>query len=194
MIDRIATGANRLVVSVGATLGFLQSYALPFEWNRGPAGRWWEAVRRRVSRTLGSLFDERAGPRPVTDAEFAGTLPMSLDEAERTLRDAGFVRNPFSRLKTRDGEPEIGSWARRAGPLAERQVHVMLFEHDGSGIDVYAHEEPSSVNPFTGGSHYGGRGQNVALGVERARKRLPLDDSAARVEPVAAPWDEQPGT
>lgn len=177
-----------LATGLGALLGFLQAHALPVRWNRGPESRWWESLRRSVSIVLGRVFDARAGPRPITAGEYAGTLPLSLAETERLLWRAGFVRNPFSRLKRRDGEPELGSWVARDSPLARRQVHVMLFPAPG-GVDVYAHEEYSSVHPLVGSSHFDGATQNVAIGVERARERLPLEIERETVDPPAGPWN-----
>lgn len=176
-----------LATRAGAVLAFLQAYALPWEWNRGPAGRWWEPLRRTVSRGLG-VVDERAGPRPITRGEYAGWLDLSLPAAERLLRSRGFVRNPFSRLKVRDGRPEAGSWVRRDGPFARRQLHVMLFR-SGDGVDVYAHEEPSNANPAVGADHYDGSSQRVAAGVRAARATLPLDVGDAPTDPPAGSWD-----
>lgn len=181
-------GLGSVLVRLGAAVGLFQTYAVPVRWNRGPESRWWEPVRRVVSRALGRFVDERAGPRPITDGEFAGTLGMSLGEAERLLWTRGFVRSPFARLKTRDGTPELGSWADRDSPLARRQLHLMLFPGE-DGVDVYAHEEPSSVNPRVGAEHFDGEGQTVARGVRTARERLPLDTGAAAVEPPDGPWD-----
>lgn len=176
-----------VVLTLGATLGLVQAYALPVRWNRGPEGRWWEPIRLAASRALGVAFDERSGPRPITEGEYAGRLPCSLAAAERRLWAEGFVRNPFARLKHRDGEPERGSWAYRESPLADRQLHLMLFPADG-GVDVYAHEELSCVNPRLGAAHVDGVGQSVARGVERARARLPLETGAAPTSPPDGPW------
>ena len=185
---------SRLVVTVlarfGAAVGFCQTYALPVRWNRGPESRWWERLRRRASTLLGAVIDRRAGPRPIADGEYAGRFDGSLAEAERLLYDEGFVRNPLSRLKTRGGQAERGSWAYRESPLARRQLHVMLFP-DGAGVDVYAHEEPSSVNPVASGAHLNGTTQHVANGVERARDRLPLETTGAPVDPPEGPWDSR---
>jgi len=180
-----------LLAFAGATIGFVHAYGLPFDWNRGVGGGWWEPIRRHGSRLAGALFDGRAGPRPVTDGELAGTLPMSLDDAEALLRAEGFLRNPFSRLKTRGGRSEVGSWVYRDSPLARRQLHLMLFDGDG-GVDVYAHEEPSNVHPFLGATHFRGGQQRVAAGVALARDRLPLDDGDGTVDPIDGPWHEHP--
>jgi hypothetical protein len=172
-------------------LGLLQTYGLPFDWNRRPAGRWWKPIRRRAGRLAGRV-DERAGPRPITEGEFAGSLSMSLDAAERLLRRRGLVRNPFARSKTRRGTVDTGSWVYRASPLARRQHHVMLFRREDGGVDVYAHEEPSSVHPLGGAAHFRGRSQRVAPGVDWARETLPLDASDASVDPVDGPWHANP--
>jgi len=181
---------RRLLLAVGATVGLLQAYALPFGWNRGPEGRWWEPVRRHLSHLLGGIFDERAGPRPITIGEYAGSLDCSVARTERLLWQWGFIRNPLARLKTLDGDPEAGSWVYRDSPLAARQLHLMLFPRQDGGTDVYAHEEPSSVHPRLGASHVAGESQRLATGVKRARERLPLDTTGAPVDPPDGPWTE----
>jgi hypothetical protein len=165
-----------------------QSYAIPFRWNCGPEGRWWETVRRRISLIAGR-FDPQAGPRPITASEYAGSLDRTLDETEAMLWDEGFIRNPFARLKVRDGTPVAGSWVYRELPLAPLQLHLMLFEGEG-GTDIYAHEELSSVNPLCAADHFHGRGQSVAAGVTRAREWLPLDTAGAPENPPDGPWNE----
>ena len=179
----------RALTAAGAAVGLLQTYGLPFAWNVGPAGRWWEPVRRATSRALGAVIDSRAGPRPITEGEYAGTYPGDRDEFERLLWAEGFVRNPFSRLKIRDGDPEVGSWVARESPIADRQLHLMLFPGD-DGVDVYAHEELSSVNPLVGPAHFDGADQRVALGVELARSRFPLVTARPWVEPPEGAWNE----
>lgn len=188
-VRRTVVGA---ITCAGATLGFLQAYLLPFAWNVGPGGRFWEGLRRVASRVLGRVFDERTGPRPVSAGEYAGQVDASLDELEAGLWDAGFVRNPFARLKVRDGQAEAGSWVYRESPLARRQLHLMCFRRDDGGVDVYAHEEVSNVHPLLGWAHFDADKQDVAAGVNRARAALPLDASHAPVEPVAGPWTAQP--
>lgn len=181
--------AMRPLTAAGAAVGLLQTYGLPFAWNVGPGGRWWEPVRRAASRALGVVLDQRAGPRPITEGEYAGTYPGDRDGFERLLWRAGFVRNPFSRLKTRDGDPEVASWVGRESALADRQHHLMLFPGD-DGVDVYAHEELSSVNPLRGPAHFDGGDQRVALGVALARERFPLETRRPWVEPPDGAWHE----
>ncbi|MEF8885674.1 MAG: hypothetical protein V5A44_11205 [Haloarculaceae archaeon] len=117
---------------------------------------------------------------------------MALDDVERLLWRNGFVRNPFSRVKTLDDRPEAGSWVYRTSPLAERQVHLMLFRTGPGTVAVYAHEEPSSVHPFVVPTHFDGGDQDVAAGVAFARDAISLDVSGATVEPVDGPWNAQP--
>lgn len=181
---------RRTLLTLGATVGLIQAYALPVRWNRGPEGAWWESIRRWGSRILGHAFDEGAGPRPITVGEYAGSLDRPVDETERLLFEWGFIRNPFARLKTRDGEYEAGSWVYRERPLASRQLHLMLFARADGGTDVYAHEEPSSVHPLRAAVHFDGDGQSLANGVERARGRLPLETAAAPADSPAGAWTE----
>jgi len=110
-------------------------------------------------------------------------MPYSVPETEQILWAEGFVRNPFACLKTRDGTPEVGSWVYRDSPLAPRQLHVMLFRGEGEATDVYAHEEPSSVNPFRGFVHVTGSEQMVGTGVERIHQMLPGMTSRVQREP-----------
>jgi hypothetical protein len=177
------------VVRAGAALGFLTTYGVPTRFNHGPAGRWWESVRSVLSR-LFVRVDHRMGPRPITEAEYAGTLDMPPALADEFLWDRGFVRNPLSRLKTLDGNPEHGSWVYRDRPLSTRQIHLMLFETDCARTHVYAHEEASSVNPLVGTDHVNGETQNIARGVEWARRELPLEIRKETPAPPEGPWTD----
>jgi|APHM01.1.fsa_nt_gi hypothetical protein len=179
---------TELLARLGATVGFAVSYAPPLRWTMGPRSRWWEPLRRGSSHLAGVLVDRRAGPREIADGEYAGTLAVSPEAAERLLWNVGFRRNPLARLKTRDGRPEHSSWVYRESPLAERQLHLMLFAGPDSTVEVYAHEEPSSVNPVVGTEHFDGARQSVARGVERARERLPLEQRRETPTAPDGPW------
>lgn len=181
---------SMLALGCGATLGFVLSYAVPTRYNRGPEARWWERLRRISSRLFG-LVDEDGGPRPITEGEYAGRLDCDLDTAERQLYREGYIRNPMSRLKTRDSKPEDGSWVYRESPLAPSQLHLMLFENGDGTTDVYAHQELSSVNPLCGPAHFRGDGQSVRVGVDRAREWFSLDTSRVTTTPPEGSWDER---
>jgi hypothetical protein len=183
---------SSVVLGLGATAGLLQTYGVPLQRNRGPESRWWESLRRAIAGAVARV-DEQAGPREVVHGEYAGALGRSLAQTEQWLWDMGFVRNPVARLKTRNGEPEAGSWVYRSSPLARRQLHLMLFERADGGVDVYAHEELSSVHPLYGPAHFRGTGQSVGAGVRRARGLLPLDTSEALEQPPDEPWDAAAG-
>ena len=188
MRDRFVETTTR----VGAGLGWAATYLPPTRWVLGPRSRHWEPLRRTASRFLGRWFDERAGAREITYSEYAGRFEGPLTDLESLLWVRGFRRNPLSRLKTRDGRPEDGSWALRNNPFAERQLHLMLFVDDG--VEVYAHEEASSVNPMLGPDHFDGNSMDVAAGVERARDLLPLVTSNAPEDPPPGHWTDGPVT
>jgi len=188
---RVRQVLSELVLTLGAIAGLLITYALPVRWVQGPEGKWWESLRRHCSQRLGQL-DEQAGPRPITKYEYAGALDHSVEETEQMLWKMGFVRNPFARLKTRSGEPEAGSWAYRESPLAPRQLHLMLFEREDGGTDVYAHEELSSVHPLCAPDHFRGCGQSVGAGVRRTREWLTLDTTNAPENPPDGSWHAMP--
>jgi len=174
-------------VTLGAGVGAVLTHGLACRRVLGPDGWWWVPLQRALSRA-GAHVDERLGPRPITDAEYAGTLDMPPALAGELLWERGFVRNPFARLKHRDGEPECGSWAYRESWLSFQQLHLMLFPGEGCRTDVYAHEEASSVNPIVGPAHFDGDEQNVKAGVEWARAVLPLEIRYESPEPPAGPW------
>lgn len=180
---------STLLARLGAVVGFLGTYGVPVRYNVGPEGRWWERVRRWCSRVGGRLLDERVGPRPIAPGEYAGRLDCPPELLEQRLWERGFLRNPLSRLKHADGTPEFGSWVYRESPLAERQLHVMLFRGEDATTRVYAHEEASSVNPSVGYDHLDGEGQNVAAGVSRARRLLDLTVDASTT-PTDGDWTE----
>ncbi|CCQ34318.1 hypothetical protein HTIA_2206 [Halorhabdus tiamatea SARL4B] len=132
-----------------------------------------ERGRQTVSQ-LAKPVAKRAAPRPIQEDEYAGTIDKSLDEIETLLKKRGFIRNLLSRLKTRDGDPEVGSWVYREEPRAEYQLHVMLFPGEGDTVDVYAHHEYSSVNSDVAYKHFSGQALDPKRGVEMAREKLPI--------------------
>lgn len=163
---------KRLVLWIGAILGFLHAYAVPVYANRGPGGLWWEPIRRRCSHVLGASFDENAGPRRINEREYVGRLDSPPELVEGVLWRRGLLRNPFARLKTNGGHREIGSWVYRPAPLAKWQVHIMLFETGSDGTDVYAHMELSNVNPRFAPDHFHGSAQDGEAGVAFAKRLL----------------------
>ena len=177
------------VVTLGAGMGLLVTHGVRSRYSLGPEGRWWELLRRTFSR-IGGRIDRRLGPRPIMEAEYAGTLDMPPELAEELLWARGFVRNPFSRLKLLDGSPEFSSWVYRESWLSFRQLHVMLFPAADARTHVYAHEEASSANPLVGTDHFDGCEQSVAEGVTWARVVLPVEILKETPAPPDGPWTD----
>jgi len=149
-------------------------------WNLDPEDDWWEDARQATLPVLDS-YAERYGEYttyPLAPEEYAGTAPMPPEEFEQRLAAERFKRNPIAALKTNPAsEQEVGSWAYRDGPLARRQLHVMLFEREtdnGLQTDVYAHEEYSSLHPLVAYEHYTAVDYDPEAGVERTRSIFDL--------------------
>lgn len=143
----------------------------------GPAAEYWERLRGRVLPGLDDLarrLDLGYAAYELGPREYAGTLDVEPEAAERLLYRNGFRRNPFAAYKTLpDGREEVGSWSYRSSRLARRQVHVMLFDRDGQGTDVYAHSEYSAINPLVAYRHYTGQGYSPPKGQAKLHARLP---------------------
>ena len=67
----------------------------------------------------------------------------SIEFFEQHLVSMGFVRNPFSWLKTGEYGLEEASWVKRSSLFSHRQLHVTLQYHDGDTW-IYVHEEPNT--------------------------------------------------
>ena len=107
------------------------------------------SVLRRIRDRVGPSIDRlarRVGQPEyhVHDEGYAGTVSVPLADLESRLSDAGFAWDPVSLYhRTRVGTDTDGSWVFRSSPLADRQLHVVLFAQSVDRTDVYAHEEYS---------------------------------------------------
>ncbi|TQQ80913.1 hypothetical protein EGH24_07080 [Halonotius terrestris] len=183
------------VVALVALYGFLDST------HRGPDATYWNRVRRqylpgldRLARRLGLGY----AAYELNAEEFAGRMDESVEDVEALLAANGFERMPLSAWKTLpDGRGEVGSWARRDSPLAERQLHVMLFRGPDGTTELYAHEEFNPFNPRYASKHYHCIGHDPAAGTEqvaalfddRLVEPAELDDApsvAESSEPITA--------
>ena len=127
----------------------------------------------------------------ASDDEYLGKVDLTSAEFAQALEDENFVQCVLSGLKYRppENDPnggnvsfESGSMAFRESKsdmlpdaLASRQVHIYWFDTDG-GLDVYAHEEYSSLNPVFAWQHYNAITQDPELGKEMAREFIENQD------------------
>lgn len=75
---------------------------------------------------------------------YVGTASVPIAELEKKLHDEGFSWDPLSLYHyTLIGNESDGSWTYRSSRLADRQLHVVLFERRRDRTDVYAHTEYS---------------------------------------------------
>jgi hypothetical protein len=166
------------IIRVGAKLAQILFYKIMPKRALSPRAEYWDTFRYRalpiISPILGGILHI---DREIREQEFAGVLSMTSDEAEKVLWRNGFHRNPLAAVKTRNGAPEVGSWALREHPDARRQLHIMLFDSQRQkvGVDVYAHEEFSCLNPDVAVRHYRGVDQKPKLGVKQATEMLPVE-------------------
>ena len=104
-------------------------------------------VPYRIRQAVGPWVDRaaRALGQPeyrIRHAEYAGTVHCPMDEFVSTLRAGGFSWGPISWYHQPPvGRAPDGSWTYRDGPLADRQLHVVLYAREAERIDAYAHDE-----------------------------------------------------
>lgn len=130
-------------------------------------------IRRCIKPPIHRFFDWSFGGYAMssnTEEEYVGTIAMVEDEFEELLAAAGFRRNLVSSLKVRvDGNISDGSWAWRASPLADWQLHVILH-NVGESVEAYAHWEYSwYTHPI---KHYTAVGCSPEQGVRMTREML----------------------
>ena len=104
-----------------------------------------------------------------TEDEYAVTVYCSEGELQGILDELDFSSSLFSALKiSLYGNVEDGSWVRRESALADEQLHVVIHERESeAGIDVYAHNELSSITHPV--KHYRKVDYDAEAGVERFR-------------------------
>lgn len=175
---------------VVAAVGLCLVYGVLTARHRGPRATYWNAIRCRYLPRLDRLarrFGLGYAAYELHPRELAGTVDEPVETVESTLAGHGFERMPLAAWKTLgDGRGEAGSWALREGPLAERQLHVMLFASGDGTTELYAHEEYNAFHPRYANNHYYG----VDYDPEGGQQRLEalLGDRLTPAEPV----DSQP--
>lgn len=145
--------------------------------DRGPAADYWEGLRRVLLPPLNRLLRDRElgyAAYVLQWEEYVGTLAKDPEAVEQLLWENGFVRNPLAAYKTLpDGTGEVGSWVYRESLLSRTQVHVVLFATE-NGTAVFAHKEPSAVNPLTAFRHYLGGASDAEAGAAFVLESLPV--------------------
>jgi len=158
-----------------AAVALLGWYGYLPDRHKGARADWWNYGRRLLLPLLNRLARRHGlgyAGYDLPEEEFVGRVDATVDEVEIGLDDVGFERMPLAALKeTADGRVERGSWAFREGPLADRQLHVMLFVGDG-GTDIYAHDEYNAFHPRYALRHYRGVGLDAEVGEQRLREML----------------------
>jgi len=149
---------------------------------------YWNKLRIGVLSTGDSTVRQKTNfalTNAATDDEFVQTVDKNSQEVAQLFEDAGYLQCVVSGLKYRPPnvdpntssqvEFEAGSMVYResgssliSDALAKRQVHVYWFDNGDGSVDLYAHEEYSSLNPLFAWQHYRAKTQNPSLGVRRA--------------------------
>jgi hypothetical protein len=149
-----------IAAPVVATFGLILLYGVLQPTHRGPTATFWNRGRAAVLPGLDRLATRLGAGYAAYELqprEYAGRIDAPVEDVDRLLAAHGFERMPLSAWKTLpDGRSEAGSWARRDGVLADRQLHVMLFRTGDGTTDVYAHDEFNAFHPRYAAEHYHG--------------------------------------
>lgn len=120
----------------------------------------WEELRQWLVPRLSMVVPGgHCCERQTSLDQFVDTIELPEEELEVVLHALEFVRNPLSHWKRVEDSGETGSWAWRGrvkqsedggylferDPLADGQLHIILFELDGDPgtTAVFAHWEYS---------------------------------------------------
>jgi hypothetical protein len=177
MIDFTDPKVLAPVVSLIGLLAFVWAIRHPrTKLILGPPADFWELIRRYGLPLLGKRLPDRIYTTGnVTESQFVVRTDKSPEQVEEVLWANGYKRMPLAAFKSLpDGRKSVGSWAYRDGPLSDKQLHITLFEAE-NGTGVYAHLEPSAINPLTAYAHFASDEVDARAGVEAAQKQL-IDD------------------
>jgi len=149
-----------IAAPVVAAFGLILLYGVLQPTHRGPTATFWNRGRAAVLPGLDRLATRLGAGYAAYELqprEYAGRIDVPVEDVDRLLAAHGFERMPLSAWKTLpDGRSEAGSWARRDGLLADRQLHVMLFRTEDGATDIYAHDEFNAFHPRYASEHYHG--------------------------------------
>ncbi len=172
-----------------AAVGCIALYGILNASHRGPTATYWNTGRKRLLPRL-DRFARRFGlgyaAYELHPRELAGTVHQPVETVDKLLAGLGFERMPLSAWKTlADGRSEAGSWALRTHPLAERQLHVMVFSTLEGTTELYVHEEYNALNPRYAAKHYHGIEYDPEAGKQRLAELLgdQLIEPSVSIEP-----------
>jgi hypothetical protein len=191
IIEGIALG-QVLAPIVSAIVVVILYHYVGKRWLGAEENKYWNAFRRTLLSAGDSTVRKKtkfALTNHALDEEFVGSVDKESGEFAQVMENAGYTQCILSGLKYRppDVNPntssqvkfESGSMAFRESKsdilpdaLALRQVHVFWFDNGDGSVNVYAHEEYSSLNPIVAWRHYRGVTQDAELGKKRVRDVL----------------------
>ncbi|WP_126662062.1 hypothetical protein [Haloterrigena salifodinae] len=133
-------------------------------------------LRRQMGPTIDRVAKRFGQPEyRVWPKGYVATVSVPIAEVETKLHDEGFTWDPLSLYHyTLVGNKSDGSWTYRSSRLANRQLHVVLFERRRGRTDVYAHAEYSWLR------------HPLKHAEEKAIRR---SDGAATMQRVLEAWD-----
>ena len=185
MYETLTANWIAIAAPLVAAVALIAWYGYADDTVRGPRASWWNGLRRLTLPLLDRLAREHElgyAAYDIPEREFVGTVDASIGELEAELWALGFERMPLSAWKTtEDGRQERGSWAYRDSPLAERQLHVMLFDGVDGGVDVYAHDEFNAFHPRYALKHYRGKDLNAEEGRRQLKKLIQRSDATLSI-------------
>ena len=188
MIVETLTIGQVLAPIISVIVATLLYHYLGREYLGADENKYWNALRVTLLNAGDSTVRQKTGfalTNTVSEAEFVATVDKTSQETAQLFGNSGYLQCVLSGLKYRPSnvdpntssqvEFEAGSMAFRESrsslvpdALALRQVHVFWFDNGDGSVDLYAHEEYSSLNPLVAWKHYRAKTQNPELGVKRA--------------------------
>lgn len=192
MIVETLTLGQVLAPIVSSAVVILLYHYIGREYLGAEENKYWNALRVKLLSTGDSTIRQKTNfalTNSASEEEFVTTLEKTSKEFSQFLERKGYLQGALSGLKYRPPnidpnsssqvEFEAGSMVFRESKsslvpdvLALRQIHVFWFENGDGSIDIYAHEEYSSLNPLVAWKHYRAKTQNAALGVKEINDLL----------------------
>ena len=179
-----------IAAPIVATVGVVLLYGILQPTHRGPTATYWNRGRAALLPGLDRLASRLGvgyAAYELDARECAGRIDAPVETVDELLSSHGFERMPLSAWKTLpDGRSEAASWAKRTGPFADRQLHVMLFQTDDGATELYAHDEFNAFHPRHATKHYHGVDYDPEAGCRQLRTLLGDQLEAVQPEHIAS--------